>query len=467
MRVRPASLLGSVLFVAACAESPVMPAATASSASLAQVPTATGYVIAFKNDNIPTTFVKRVSALGGTVTASYDGAGVAVVNGLTATTAATLADFGDVRPDVALQIIDPVEARSVRTASVSMNGRVASPTNPAGAYFFGLQWNMSVIGAPAAWAAGKRGSPAVKVAIIDTGIDPAHPDLAGRVDAANSVSFVPGENAFIHSAFPGYPDWTDLHFHGTHVAATVSSNALAAAGVTSRTTLMAVKVLNYNGVGTIGAMLAGVVFAADHKADIISMSLGSPDAPYDLKDKENREFFHKVLDKVFKYAHSKGSMVIVAAGNEQQNLAVPHSFKMYCSAPHAMCVSATGPTDITSEGELVNPDAFAWYSNYGLGQIDIAAPGGTDAAPIYAACSTTSVQIPICQTGVYVIGLEGTSMSTPHVSGLAALLMAEKKTGDAAVRSAIFNSAVDLGAPGKDAFFGNGRINVAKALGLH
>jgi subtilisin family serine protease len=198
------------------------------------------------------------------------------------------------------------------------------------------------------------------------------------------------------------------------------------------------------------------------------MSVGTADPPFDLKDKETRDFFNKVLDRVFKYAHSKGSLVVVAAGNESQNLDVPHSYKIYCSAAHALCVSATGPTSSEGPfGPFFEEDTFAWYSNFGLGKIDIAAPGGTDAGPIYAACSTTSLQIPECQTDIFVIGLEGTSMATPHVAGLAALLMAEKKGTDlGAIRSAIFNSAVDLGPKGKDAWFGNGRIDVARALRL-
>jgi subtilisin family serine protease len=72
----------------------------------------------------------------------------------------------------------------------------------------------------------------------------------------------------------------------------------------------------------------------------------------------------------------------------------------------------------------------------------------------------------VCQTGTFVVGISGTSMATPHVSGLAAMLLADKGVGNGAVRSAIFNSAVDLGAPGKDALFGNGRISASRAFGL-
>jgi subtilisin family serine protease len=460
------ALLLSALGLAACGDAPVSPAAGGGTAARNESSAGTDYVVSFKNDNVPSSFADRVAALGGTVSAAYDGAGLAVVTGIDAAGAATLADFGEVGPDEVFQILDPASGPVVDATAVDMDLAVSSPTNPAGAFFFARQWNMRLIGAHTAWSAGKRGSPAVKVAILDTGIDGTHPDLAGLVDLGNSAAFAVTDTSLVKAFFPGAPMTTDLHYHGTHVAATVSSNAVAAAGVTSQTRLMAVKVLNVNGSGATSWILNGIMFAAQRGANVISMSLGDRNLPYDMKNKGNKDFFNKVVDRAFKYAHSKGSMIIVAAGNESQDLSGDQTFKPYCGAMHVVCVSAVGPTAAAGvNGPWTNQDAFATYSNFGTGMIDIAGPGG-QAAPVSAACSRTSLQIPVCQTGTFVVGLAGTSMATPHVSGLAALLIAEKRVGAGAVRSAMFNSALDLGDAGKDARFGNGRINVAKALGL-
>ena len=459
--------IAGALLATACAEAPVIPSGLQSVQSDVAMSATGQHIVSFKKDEVPADFAAAVAALGGSVDAAYAGAGLAVVSGLSAeavSSLATLSTVDQIGPNDVFQILDP----SDEVAAESVTDEPASPTNPTTATRYPRQWNMRQIGANVAWAAGKLGSSSVKVAILDTGIDYLYPDLVGRVDLANSKSFVATDDALVASLFPTRHPSTDLHYHGTHVAATVSSNSTIVAGVTTQTTLMAVKVLNVNGSGATDWILGGIMYAADHGANVISMSLGNRNLPFSMHLKPNKDFFNKVVDRAFKYAHSKGVTIVVAAGNESQNLDVKQTFKPYCGAMHVICVSATGPTAGGTNGPWVNPDAFASYSNYGYNLVNVAAPGGNVGGTVWSACSTSSLVQPVCRTGIFILGLNGTSMATPHVSGLAALIIAEKggSAPPGLVRSTIEGTADDLGTPGEDAQYGRGRINVARALGL-
>lgn len=428
------------------------------------------YVALTKGDNLAK-LTAAVEAKGGAVTFSHAATGFAVIEGVSDEGAAELAAAGlvsDIQPDVLTEMERP-EAGEPEAASI------ASPTNPAGAFFFPRQWNMRAIDADDAWAAGKLGSPGVTVAVLDTGIDYLYPDLQGRVDLGRSVSFVPIDDLYAAFYFPDRHPITDLGYHGTHVAATIASNGLVAAGVTSQTTLMGVKVCSVvTGVCPASAVLAGVLHAADNGADVINMSLGGYFA------KAGSKGYVGYLNRVFNYVRQQGALVVVSAGNDavdmdhyngetfERNEVVyelhPSTFKTYCSASNVACVSATGPTNYALTGPWENVDAPAAYTNYGRSAIDVAAPGG-NASYVYAACSQTSLVIPICQTGNYIIGMAGTSMAAPHVSGLGSLLVAEGYKSSQVITK-MQQSADDLGQRGTDPYYGKGRINVANALGL-
>lgn len=396
-----------------------------------------------------------VEAAGGTVTFAHEGTGFAVVQGVSEAAAADLAGSGLVS-DLQADAVFPME---LPAAGQPEAGAVESPSNPAGAFFYGRQWNMRAIEADEAWAAGKTGSPDVTVAVLDTGIDYLYPDLAGRVDLDRSVSFVPTDDLYAAYYFPTRHPITDLGYHGTHVAATVASNGLVAAGVTSQTTLMGVKVCSAVQGGCPGsAVFAGLLYAADHGADVINMSLGGSFTKRDYPG------YVGYLNKIFSYVSGQGSLVVVSAGNDAVDLDHDgNSFKTYCNVPGVACISATGPTtySLTSWEDV---DAPASYTNYGRSAVNVAAPGGNE-TPVYAACSQTSLLVPVCQTGAYVLGLGGTSMAAPHASGLAALLAAEGHRPSRIVTK-MQQSADDLGQRGTDPYYGKGRINVARALGL-
>jgi len=409
---------------------------------------AQGHIFRF-GGNVPATFSSAVQAAGGTVVSEHPQAGIAVVQGLSDSDAAMLAKttgaaeaLPDARVDLRLGTLgDQVEDESLPSDFVS----------PADAIMYPYQWHLRAIGAEQAWDAGRLGSPKVTVAVIDTGVDYQHIDLVGRVDLARSVSFVPSDDADVDTIFPGTHHVTDLYYHGTHVAATISSNAHVAAGVTARVTIMGVKVLSRWGEGTFSAVLDGVVWAADHGADVANMSIG------DTLFKTGNGRYAALMQQAFNYAHRKGTLVVVSAGNEGRDLdSDRNAYKMYCDAPNVVCVSATGPDD-----------QITWYSNYGRSAITVAAPGGTIPDRVWAACSRTSLLVPFCQNSDEVLGLLGTSMATPHVSGLAALIVEDVGHGKPSqVKARLQQSAEDLGTPGTDPFYGKGRISVPRALGL-
>jgi len=375
---------------------------------------------------------------------------------------------------------------SLEFAVEDFNAGSASPAAPATAGFFARQWNMRAIGANIAWSAGRVGSPSVRVAILDSGIDrqsSPHVDLNGLVDYSLGAQFQLDNPVCVPPLPFTYGPMDDLFFHGTHVAATVSSNAFAAAGVNSRVRLVPVKVLGLTtnsagqcatSSGSFGAIFAGLLHAADIDADVANMSLGG------ALFKNGQGSLVGLTNRIFNYAHRKGMVVVVAAGNSAIDM--DHDGSLYnfiCSTPNTVCVSATGPA---TSGGVNGPwpngfDSLASYSNYGRSSISVAAPGGTGrSAPpanpggfVWAACSRSSVAVglTVCRTGNFIVSSNGTSMASPHVAGLAALVVENVgKDKPSQVKAILQQSADDLGQPGTDPAYGKGRIWVPRALGL-
>ncbi|HSU12959.1 S8 family serine peptidase [Longimicrobium sp.] len=488
-RIVPAFLVALSLGLAACSADSTGPAPAAPRApALSAAPGAGQYMVVFNGNKVPATFAAQVQALGGTMVFEHGNSGFAVVGGLDDAAAAKIKGMNgvsDVQADVAITLDDPQPAAEMDVSELAAfaNDQAQSQTNPTTAARYAWQWNMRLIHAPTAWAAGKLGSSSITVAILDSGLDYNIADLNGLVDLARSRSFIPTDDSIAVHYFPTRNLITDFNGHGTNVATQVSSKAFALAGVTSRTTLIGVKVLNRSGSGSLSAVLSGVLYAADQGANVANMSLGSSFS------KVARGPVISIINRTFNYAHRKGMMIVVSAGNDAADLDHNgNTFVSYCDAPHVVCVSSVGPEVVTA-----NPDNSSYFTNFGRSAVTVAGPGGNaDAAHGFtvsawpwgndiaswvwsycpkdriASVSATGVPtITACAAGNRLSGVIGTSQASPHVAGLAALLMAEYGASDlGAIKDRITSTAIDLGPAGPDPFYGRGRIDVARALGL-
>ena len=271
---------------------------------------------------------------------------------------------------------------------------------------FPSQYGLTAIRAPQGWDL-SSGSSSVTIAFMDSGVDLAHPELAGKI--------VPGYDFVNNDNVP-----QDDYGHGTHVAgiaAALGNNGLGIAGVSWGARIMPVKVLDSSGGGSVSGLAAGIVWAADHGAQIINMSLGTLS-------------YSQVLQDAVTYADGNGILMTAASGNTNSNVVLyPARF------PQVMAVAATDASN-----------QRASFSNYGP-EIDIAAPGDNILSLL---------------PGGYGI-LSGTSMATSYVSGLAAILFGYTNN-PTAVRDDLEATALDISPPGADIYTGAGLIQMDAAI---
>ncbi|MBT2756780.1 peptidase S8 [Mesobacillus foraminis] len=290
--------------------------------------------------------------------------------------------------------IDYVEPNYIYKASYTPNDT-----------YFPYQYGPQKIQAPAAWDV-TQSDRSVKIAIVDTGVQLNHPDLANKLLAG--YDFVNQDNV---------PD--DGNGHGTHVAgiaAAVTNNSRGIAGVAPLASIMPVRVLDNSGSGTLSNIANGIIFAANQGAHVINLSLGSTQGAITLQN---------AID----YAWNKGAVLVAAAGNSGVNTP---NYPAYYN--NVIAVASTDPDDRKSP-----------FSNYGR-WVEVAAPG-TDILSTY--------------TGSYYAYLSGTSMASPHVAGLAALLADQGKT-NTQIRNVIQNTSDPI--PGTGTYWTYGRVNASRAV---
>ncbi len=303
--------------------------------------------------------------------------------------------------------IDTLEAQpNVEYAEPNYVYKVAATVSDPG---FSMQWYLNKINIPTAWDM-TMGLPDIKVAVLDTGIDLTHPEFAGQIFAQEDMVYFDG-NAQDDSI------GEKCYGHGTHVAGIIGAkpnNGQGISGVAPGVSLIAVDVFDGDGAWTVD-VIEGMQYAVANGADVINMSLGGPGISTSFED--------AITDAV-----NKGVVCVVAAGNDNTSI----------------YYSPSDCTDAISVIATDQNDNRASFSNYGPLK-DISAPG-VDILSTY----------PINK---YAYG-DGTSMAAPVVSGVVALMLSLNPDLTAAeVKNKLYSTAVDLGAPGFDAQFANGRVN--------
>jgi subtilisin family serine protease len=310
-------------------------------------------------------------------------------------------------PPQALEAVKQALSNNPHIDFVEKNPLVApsafTPNDPS----YPDQWHLSKIQAPTAWDVATGNG--ITVAILDSGVEGSHPDLAG--------SMVPGRNVVSNNT-----DTSAMSVHGTAVAGAIAAtgnNSTGVASVVWNASIMPIRISNRTDGWAEGSdMVEGVLWAADHGADVVNIS-------YDFGNG------FAALNDAAQYLRNKGGLVVMSAGNNNTDYG-------FTDNPYIIHTSATNSSD-----------AKASFSNFG-DFVDVSAPGKS--------------VLTVWQNGGYGWG-DGTSFSSPVTAGVIALIKAANPDLTASeVETILKNSADDLGSNGWDKYFGHGRVNAATAV---
>lgn len=467
----PARLVSGIVFVA-------LALAFAGTAGAAR------YLIVYKSEDVPKNAASAIQRAGGQLVGTYDQIGVALADSASPSFGVVLGADNKVEGVSALAGL----SFGLEHDSSDWDGDLPNLPATDGDTFSALQWNMGQIHAPEAHAL-TGGSPDVVVGVVDSGIDFTHPDLAQNIDYADSASCVTG------IANPSPEAWKDDNGHGTHNAGTIAagSNGFGIVGVAPNVRIASIKVAQSTGLITPAAVVCGFMWAASHRIDVTNNSytvdLGATTAadPLDFfcRNDSAQKALIKAVKRAVKYARRSGVTVVASAGNSNIDLANPplgnECIRLPSELPGVIAVSATALS-----GQMAS------YSNFGVGVINVAAPGGdtVPAPPAGFVLSTWPAYLqvprllndPTAPAPAFYRYMAGSSMAAAHASGVAALIVSrygELRRGDAWMRPGrvaahLQRTATDVACPpdptacqgglGYNGFYGHGIVDALAAV---
>ncbi|MFJ7197972.1 MULTISPECIES: S8 family serine peptidase [unclassified Streptomyces] len=498
-RIRSHRLVALPLGMAMATTLALLPDVTASAAGSGPTADATSlsYVVNVATGKGPSTTVKKaVGDAGGTIVISYDRIGVIVVHSSNPDFARTIRKVPGVRSagatrnaPLAAQSTTEGGATRVLSAQEVASAQAAEGQDP----LEPTQWDLSAIKADKAHEK-TLGSRDVTVAVIDTGVDDTHPDLAPNFNREASVSCVSGKPDTADGAWR--PGTSEGAAHGTHVAGEIAAakNGIGMTGVAPGVRVSGIKVSTPADYIYAEAVVCGFVWAAEHHVDVTNNSYYTDPWKFNCLDDPDQRALVDAITRASQYAERKGTVNVAAAGNESHDLDAdsitdpaspddgtpgdraidPHEcLDLPTQLPGVVTVAATGAKDIKSS-----------FSNYGRHVIDVAAPGGDFSLYQPPAAPATDGRILGTMPGGKWAYTMGTSMASPHVAGVVALIKSTHSHATAGqVKAMLYSGAdatpctdpYDIDSDGKidavckgsrnhNGFYGRGVVNALNAV---
>ncbi len=460
------------------------------------------YIVLYKAQALPANAAGSITSAGGTLVYRYPQIGVAIAKSDNASFGSNLAAL-----DSSVQGAAATAGFATHLDADSFAGPtgpiVPNTPAPGSDNLSGLQWDMIQIHAPEARAI-NGGSSSVVVGDIDTGLDYTHPDLAPNVDDAASVNCVSGVPV------PGKVAANDDNGHGTHTAGTIAAakNGIGIVGVAPNVKIAGIKAGNAAGFFFPEAVVCAFMWAGSHGISVTNNSYFADPWLFNCRNDPVQRAIWNAERRAINFALNHNVVVVAAAGNQADDLAHPTEdatspdntnpvLRQIANDCAVVPVEVPGVIGVSGNG---NKELKSFYSSYGVGSIQVVAPGGdsvlqiTAAAPNGRVLSTwPAALIGGCARKVFdgaatYCYAQGTSMASPHVAGVAALVVSRGIKNPGAVTGKIdstadplacppdlsiyaFFPAVDNGAPqvcqggtGYNSFNGHGQVNALSAV---